>query len=68
MVRGTVAGRYVDAEDDRGDVVGTRAVKGAVTGAAVGLVFGPPGVAVGFTAGGITGGVSQSEDVPHIAQ
>jgi uncharacterized membrane protein len=65
VVRGTVAGHYVDA-DDHGDVVGSRAVKGAVTGAAVGLIFGPAGMAVGLTAGGMAGGVSQSDAAPHV--
>jgi uncharacterized membrane protein len=65
VVRGTVAGRYVDA-DDRGDPMGSRALKGAVTGAVVGLVFGPPGIAVGLTAGGVAGGVSESDAAPHL--
>jgi len=65
VVRGTVAGHYVDA-DDRGDVIGSRAVKGAATGAAVGLVFGPVGIAAGLTAGATAGGVSQSDASPHV--
>lgn len=65
VVRGVVAGHYVDA-DDRGDVIGSRAVEGALTGGAVGLVFGPPGVAVGLTAGAVAGGVSESDAAPHL--
>ena len=65
VVRGTVAGHYVDA-DDRGDPMGSRALKGAVTGAVVGLLFGPPGIALGLTAGGVAGGVSESDAAPHM--
>src|ERR1044071_5551162 len=50
VVRGTFAGSYVDI-DERGDVIGKRTGEGALTGALVGLVFGPPGLAVGLVAG-----------------
>jgi uncharacterized membrane protein len=65
VVRGTFAGRYVDV-DERGDVIGKRTAEGALTGALVGLVFGPPGIASGFVIGGTAGGLSESEHAPHL--
>ena len=50
VVRGTFAGHYVDEEDER-DPIGKRTAEGALTGAVVGGPFGPPGLAVGLTAG-----------------
>jgi uncharacterized membrane protein len=64
-VRGSVAGHYVDADDEQ-DAVGKKAVEGALTGAVVGLVFGPAGLAAGLAAGGTLGGVAQSHSAPHI--
>jgi uncharacterized membrane protein len=64
VVRGTVAGHYVDV-DDRGDAMGPRVGEGALTGAAVGLLLGPPGVAAGLAAGGTAGGISQSDAAPR---
>jgi uncharacterized membrane protein len=63
-VRGNVGGHYVDAEDEQ-DVVGKKAVEGALTGALVGAVFGPAGFAAGMAAGGTLGGVAQSHGGPH---
>ena len=65
VVRGTFAGRYVDV-DERGDVIGKRTGEGALTGAMVGLIFGPAGLAVGLVAGGAVGGMSESEHAPHL--
>jgi uncharacterized membrane protein len=65
VVRGTFAGRYVDV-DEQGDVIGKRTAEGALTGAVVGLFFGPPGLAVGLVAGGTAGGVSESDRAPHL--
>jgi uncharacterized membrane protein len=65
VVRGTFAGRYVDL-DEQGDVIGKRTAEGALTGAVVGIFFGPAGLAVGLVAGGTAGGVSQSKHVPHL--
>jgi uncharacterized membrane protein len=63
-VRGSVAGHYVDA-DDEGDVIGKKAVEGALTGALAGAVFGPAGMAAGMAAGGAVGGHAQAESAPH---
>jgi uncharacterized membrane protein len=65
VVRGTFAGRYVDV-DGRGDVIGKRTAEGALTGAMVGFIFGPAGLAVGLVAGGTVGGLSESEHAPHL--
>src|SRR3954471_21512123 len=65
VVRGTFAGRYVDV-DERGDVIGKRTAEGALTGAMVGFIFGPAGLAVGLVAGGTAGGLSESEHAPHL--
>ena len=64
-VRGSVAGHYVDA-DDQQDVTGKKAVEGALTGALAGVVFGPAGMAAGFAAGGTIGGVAQSDSGSHL--
>jgi uncharacterized membrane protein len=65
VVRGTFAGRYVDL-DDQGDVIGRRTAEGALTGAVAGAFFGPPGFAAGIVVGGAAGGLSESEDAPHL--
>jgi uncharacterized membrane protein len=64
-VRGTVAGRWVDADDEQ-DVIGKKTVEGALTGAVAGLVFGPAGMAAGMAAGGAAGGVAQSDSGRHL--
>lgn len=64
-VRGTVAGHWVDADDEQ-DVIGRNAVEGALTGGVVGLVFGPAGLAAGMAAGGSIGGHVQSESGEHL--
>lgn len=64
-VRGSVAGHYVDA-DDQQDVTGKKAVEGALTGALAGAVFGPAGMAAGFAAGGTAGGIAQSDSGSHL--
>jgi uncharacterized membrane protein len=64
-VRGSVAGHYVDA-DDQGDVVGKRALEGALTGAAAGVIFGPAGMAAGLAVGGTLGGVAEADSAPHV--
>jgi uncharacterized membrane protein len=65
VVRGTVAGRYVDI-DEEGDVIGKRTAEGALTGALAGALFGPAGIAVGLTAGGTIGGLDQAEHAPAL--
>jgi uncharacterized membrane protein len=64
-VRGTVAGRWVDAEDQQ-DVIGRKTVEGALTGAAAGLLFGPAGMAAGMAAGGAAGGLAQADSGRHL--
>ncbi|MFL5861912.1 MAG: DUF1269 domain-containing protein [Solirubrobacteraceae bacterium] len=65
VVRGTFAGRYVDADDEQ-EFVGRRTVEGVVAGGAVGLLFGPAGLAVGLVGGGMVGGVGQERSSPHL--
>jgi uncharacterized membrane protein len=64
VVRGTVAGRYVDV-DGEGDVTGSDAVHGAEAGAAAGALLGPPGFAAGMVAGAAIGGLEQARSVPE---
>jgi uncharacterized membrane protein len=64
-VRGSVAGHYVDADDEQ-DAIGKKAVEGALTGALAGIVFGPAGMAAGMAAGGTIGGHAQSESGPRM--
>jgi uncharacterized membrane protein len=65
VVRGTFAGRYVDIEDE-GDLIGRRTAEGALTGALVGLLFGPPGFAAGLVGGGAIGGLAEASRVPEL--
>jgi uncharacterized membrane protein len=65
VVRGAVAGHYVDV-DDRGDVIGSKTSKGALTGAAVGVLFGPAGLAAGLVAGATIGGIATSDSAPAL--
>jgi uncharacterized membrane protein len=54
LVRGTFAGHYVDVdENDHVSQKGT--AEGAVGGGIIGLLAGPPGIAVGLLAGGLIG-------------
>jgi hypothetical protein len=61
VVRGSVAGRYVDL-DGQGDVIGPPTGIGAVVGGASGLPLGPSAVAVGLVGGAIAGGAEASRD------
>ena len=65
VVRGTFAGHYVDADDDEA-FIGPRTAEGAVAGAAVGLLFGPLGLAVGFVSGGTAGSISEEHSGPRL--
>jgi uncharacterized membrane protein len=64
-VRGEFAGRYVDADDEE-QFLGRKTVEGALTGAAVGLLFGPPGFAAGFVGGGIAGSIDEERSGPRL--
>ena len=65
VVRGTFAGHYVDADDEQ-EFVGRKTVEGALAGGVAGLLLGPPGVAVGLTAGGMAGGVANEDSAPRL--
>jgi len=65
VVRGTFAGRYVDADDEQ-EFIGKKTAEGVLAGGAVGLLFGPAGLAVGLVGGGIAGGVAQERGSPHL--
>jgi uncharacterized membrane protein len=63
VVRGSVAGHYVDL-DGQGDVIGRDTGIGAVVGAAVGFLLGPPAFAVGLLGGATVGGVVEASHIP----
>jgi hypothetical protein len=63
VVRSSVAGHYVDL-DGEGDVIGRETGIGAVVGAAVGFLLGPPAFAVGVVGGATVGGVREARHVP----
>jgi uncharacterized membrane protein len=65
IVRGTFAGRYVDA-DDESEFIGHKTAEGALVGGAAGILFGPAGLAVGLVGGGMVGGVAQERSSPHL--
>ena len=65
VVRGEFAGRYVDA-DDRQEFIGRKTVEGALTGAAAGALFGPPGFAAGMVGGGLAGSVAEESSGPQL--
>ncbi|MBV8216949.1 MAG: DUF1269 domain-containing protein [Solirubrobacterales bacterium] len=65
IVRGTFAGRYIDA-DDESEFVGKKTAEGAIAGGAIGLFAGPLGLAVGLVGGGLAGGVAQERHSPHL--
>jgi uncharacterized membrane protein len=65
IVRGTFAGRYVDA-DDESEFIGKKTAEGAIAGGAIGLFAGPLGLAVGLVGGGLAGGVAQERNSPHL--
>ena len=66
VVRGTFAGRYVDVDDEGDVVIGKRTGEGALTGAVVGLFFGPAGFAVGIVGGATAAGLSGARHAPHL--
>jgi uncharacterized membrane protein len=65
VMRGTFAGHYIDIEDEA-DPIGRDTAVGALTGAIVGLVFGPPGFAAGLVGGGAVGGLVQGSHVEEL--
>ena len=65
VVRGTIAGHYVDI-DDEGDLIGVDTARGAIIGVVAGLAFGPPGWAVGLVAGGLAGGIEEANHIPTL--
>jgi uncharacterized membrane protein len=65
VMRGTFAGHYVDIEDEA-DPIGRDTAIGALTGAIVGLVFGPPGFAAGLVGGGAVGGLVEGRHVEEL--
>jgi len=65
VVRGSVAGHYVDL-DGEGDVMGPDTGKGAVAGAVMGLLLGPPAFAVGLVGGATVGGVIEAGHLPQL--
>src|SRR3954468_13162014 len=66
VVRGAVAGHYVDVDDRGGDVIGKRTSEGALTGAAAGFFFGPAGLAVGLVAGAAAGGLVEADRAERV--
>jgi uncharacterized membrane protein len=64
VVRGNLAGHYVDIED-QGDLIGKKTAEGALTGAVVGAFFGPPGFAIGIVAVRTPGGLDQASAIPQ---
>jgi uncharacterized membrane protein len=65
VVRGTFAGRYVDADDEQ-EFSAQKTVEGALAGGAAGLLFGPAGLAAGLVGGGLAGGVAQDRSSPRL--
>lgn len=65
VVRGTLAGHYVNSEGD-GDVIGRDTGAGALTGALTGAIFGPPGLAVGLVGGAAAGGMVQAAEAEQL--
>ena len=65
VIRGSFAVHYVDADDYDG-FIGARTAEGALAGGGAGLLFGPPGLAAGFVAGGIAGSVSTEHAGPRL--
>jgi uncharacterized membrane protein len=63
VVRGSVAGHYVDI-DGLGDAIGRDTGIGAAVGAAFGLLLGPPAFAIGVVGGAGVGGVVETSHIP----
>jgi hypothetical protein len=63
VVRGSVAGHYVDLDGER-DPIGRETGIGAVAGGAAGLALGPSAVAIGLVGGAIFGGSIEAGELP----
>jgi hypothetical protein len=59
VMRGTVLGHYVDI-DGAGDVIGPDTGRGAVVGAALGILLGPAALADGLVGGAMVGGAVEA--------
>lgn len=64
VVRGSVAGHYVDLDGER-DPMGRETGIGAVAGGAAGLALGPSAVAIGLVGGAIFGGSIEAGELPR---
>jgi uncharacterized membrane protein len=64
VVRGSFAGHYLDY-DEADHVSEKGAGEGALTGGVVGILLGPPGIAVGLVLGGIIGSLAGKPSDPE---
>jgi phage tail tape-measure protein len=67
VVRGTLAGHYLDAEQN-GDVIGPYTGAGALTGALADAILGAAGLAVGLVSGAAAGGTIQARAAEQLGQ
>ncbi len=73
ILRGSFAGHYVDY-DESDHISEKGAGEGALTGGVVGILLGPPGIAVGLVLGGIIGSLAgkpsetEAEPEPFVGQ
>ena len=67
VIRGTVAGHYVDVESN-GALEGRGTRSGAAAGAAIGLAFGPASFLAGLVVGSAFGSDREPDDVPKLEQ
>ena len=65
VVRGNVAGHYVDV-DEAGDPMGHDTAVGAIVGLFLGLPLGPPAFAVGLTGGATLGGLVEAGHIRKV--
>jgi uncharacterized membrane protein len=65
VVRGVLAGHYLDI-DDEGDAIGRDTGVGALAGGLIGAPLGPAGFAAGLVAGGSIGGALEAWHIPQL--